>query len=277
MLQERSVKTEVRYEAAITIGSLAKGKDDHVKKLLNCDPEPISVLLTVLEEDDDRLNDACLSCLKTFAQNNKSLDIPYTAKHFQKLLSFIGPTESLIRQSRITNILSHACKSFEEQNILSYLGAAQIFPVLLGVHNTAIRIHTLACMAAFCYKNPMIAHELVETTYRCIQVPKLLSPLVSRDKPVEMQLEAARCLTNLYRAGALNLNDRVILFQTLPCLVRLCQVSSLSLFLECSRCVFNCVGINSGRVQLGTVPQWTTVVIVYRKIYCSVLTVVSIY
>jgi len=54
-------------------------------------------------------------------------------------------------------------------------------------------------------------------------LPDLLVVLMAQDRPTNMQLAAARCLTYLHRAGALSAEDPKILFRTLPCLVRLCH------------------------------------------------------
>lgn len=50
-----------------------------------------------------------------------------------------------------------------------------------------------------------------------------LVTFMARDRPVEMQLSAARCLTYLHRAGAISADDGKILYKTLPCLVRMCR------------------------------------------------------
>lgn len=50
-----------------------------------------------------------------------------------------------------------------------------------------------------------------------------LVTLMARDRPVAMQLVAARCLTYLHRAGAICADDGKILYKTLPCLVRMCR------------------------------------------------------
>lgn len=51
-------------------------------------------------------------------------------------------------------------------------------------------------------------------------VPDLLVGLMARDKPSEMQMGAARCITYMHRAGAVSAEDPKILYRTLPCLVR---------------------------------------------------------
>jgi hypothetical protein len=50
-------------------------------------------------------------------------------------------------------------------------------------------------------------------------VPELLVQLMAQDRPTEMQLASARCLTYMHRAGAMNAEDPKILYRTLPCLV----------------------------------------------------------
>ncbi|KAF4525457.1 hypothetical protein B566_EDAN004869 [Ephemera danica] len=55
-------------------------------------------------------------------------------------------------------------------------------------------------------------------TAACKAVPELLVSLMAQDKPVEMQLASARCLTYLHRAGAMGAEDPKIVYKTLPCL-----------------------------------------------------------
>jgi hypothetical protein len=61
-------------------------------------------------------------------------------------------------------------------------------------------------------------------------VPDLLVGLMARDKPSEMQMGAARCITYMHRAGAISAEDPKILYRTLPCLVR---------GFECLHCIMN--------------------------------------
>jgi len=65
-----------------------------------------------------------------------------------------------------------------------------------------------------------VAHFVFVYSYGGKSMPDLLVLLMSRDKPSEMQLAAARCVTYLHRAGALTAEDPKILYRTLPCLVR---------------------------------------------------------
>ncbi len=47
---------------------------------------------------------------------------------------------------------------------------------------------------------------------------------MARDKPTDMQLASAKCVTNLYRADAISAEDPKILYKTLPVLVSITGV-----------------------------------------------------
>lgn len=224
LLKDKTVSSAVRLEAAVTIGSLAKGTGDHIHLLIQSGT--IELLLDILEENDLRLIDACLSCLRTLSHQNPSfLETAYTQRRLKRLLSYAGPRESLLRQACVSSILSSGCKTVAEQNALCAAEAHKVLAPLLAVQLAAVRIPVVTCLANMSFENRAVAQEIANTTYRDIKVLYIIVFLVSRDKPVEMQLEAARCLTNLHRAGAVPAYDPIITFRTLPCLVRLCQVS----------------------------------------------------
>lgn len=231
LLKDKNMKTAVRVEAAVTIGSLAKGTDDHIELLLNSGV--LQILLDVLEENEPQLIDACLCCLRTLSQSQQQQQQQdsqqvnankYSIKSLQKLLSFAGPKESLQRQSCVASILSSACKTSVEQNALCSAGAPNVLALLLVIENCSVRIPVITCIASMCWNNQSVAAEIVNTPCKDQKIPGYLALLISRDRPIDMQLEAARCLTNLHRAGAIAGNDQIITYKTLPCLVRLCQV-----------------------------------------------------
>lgn len=224
LLQDKNVRMEVRLEACVTIGSLAKGTENHIELLISCGT--IGVLLNLLEESDPRLVDSALCCLRTLSsQDSGSLSTNYNLKHLQRLLILAGPNESLIRQSCVANILSTVCKSNPEQNTLQSVGAISVLSSLLSVDNAAVRVPVLSCIATLCFENKEISKEFCNASCNQVKVPTLLVFLVSRDKPIEMQLGAAQCLTNMHRAGAIPASSIIITFRALPCLVRICQVS----------------------------------------------------
>ncbi|CAG9832350.1 unnamed protein product [Diabrotica balteata] len=222
LLRDKGTKTNVRIEAAVTIGSLAKGTEDHVELLINSGTSQI--LLEVLEENEPRLIDACLCCLRTLSQHSISCDVKYNVKNLQKLLSFAGPKDTLQRQSCVANIITSACRGPAEQNILCSIGAPATLASLLSVQNYSVTIPIVTCLATMCFNNSVVAGVIVNTSCKGIRIPDYLEILISRDRPIDMQLGAAKCLTNLYRAGAISAYDPIITYRTLPCLVRLCQI-----------------------------------------------------
>lgn len=221
LLQDRNTKSMLRIEAAITVGSLAKGTNEHVEILINSGT--IQLLLNTLEENEPQLIDACLSCLRTLSQSDSPQN-KIDVKRLHKLLTFAGPGESLRRQACVASIMGSACKTPVEQNELCAMGAPNLLAALLSVQNSSVRIPVLACLASMCWNNQNVANMVANTTYKDVKVSSILATLIGRDRPIEMQLEAARCLTNLHRAGAISSNDPIITYRTLPCLVRLCQV-----------------------------------------------------
>lgn len=54
-------------------------------------------------------------------------------------------------------------------------------------------------------------------------VPAALGQLMGREKNSLIQLEAARCVAYMHRAGALESTDCRVVYRALPCLVRLCH------------------------------------------------------
>lgn len=164
LLKDTNVKVAVRTEAAVTIGSLAKGTEEHVELLINSGI--VQILLDILEENDTKLIDACLCCLRTLSQNSNTTDTKYTIKNLQKILNFAGPRESLQRQSCVASILSSACKTSVEQNSLCSLGAPAVLLSLLTVPNFSVRIPVITCLAAMCYSNSAVALEINNSSYK---------------------------------------------------------------------------------------------------------------
>lgn len=221
LLRDKNMKLDVRYEAAVTMGSLAKGTTEHIDVLIsNGIPD---VLLDILDENNERLIDACLCCLRTLTQ--QSVRVNFTGKHIEKLLSYAGLEENLSRQACIAHMLSALCRGLPEQNLLCSVGTQQVLATLLNIENSAVRLPTLTCLAAMCFENRNVAVEVVNTMFRNVESPNIFVSLLARDRSIETLLETAKCLTNMCRSGALAPNDSMIVYRAMPTLVRICQVS----------------------------------------------------
>lgn len=211
----------VKIEATITLGSLAKGTEEHIKALVDMGIVPL--LINTLGSDDQKLVEVCLCCLRTVFQSSSApVDLiyedPNLVTHLLNLLS-----HSVSNQVCITTVLTAACKCPENQNALCEQGAVPALAALLCSPHYKVQMPSLSCLANMCFQNPKVSSVVSTSSYGGKSVPDLLVTLMARDKPSEMQMGAARCLTYMHRAGAIGAEDTKILYKTLPCLVRLCK------------------------------------------------------
>lgn len=90
LIRDKNMKSSVRLEAVVTLGSLAKGTEEHIRVLIECGTVPL--LLEILEENDLRIVESALCCLRTFSQQG-----------FDSLSTFISPKQ-------LSKLLSLACE-----------------------------------------------------------------------------------------------------------------------------------------------------------------------
>lgn len=233
-----AITDRIRLEAAVTLGSLAKGTDQHVVALIDLGVVPLilQVLMTTplvdpITDGKTRINDllieACLRCLRTVFQHSSAPvhTIYQNPSLVPRLLSLAS--RSVTSQICIATILTTACKTAEEQNALSKGGAVETLAVQLDSSLPEVQLPALACLANMCYQNhtvsAMVAAASTNNTPQGRLVPAVLGQLMGREKSSLVQLEAARCVAYMHRAGALSATDPRVVYRTLPCLVRLCH------------------------------------------------------
>ncbi|XP_014290306.1 armadillo repeat-containing protein 8 isoform X1 [Halyomorpha halys] len=222
LLQNVSIPTDIRVEAAVTLGSLAKGTESHVKQLIDFGIAPL-LLNCILSNDDPKLTDVCLRCACSIFSHPQA---PYglifqeqqTVSHLLKLAM-----QSVSNQICVTTILSASCKTLEHQMLLCDQGAIYTLAALLCSPHYSVLMPTLNCIANLAYQNANVSAIIATASFGGVSVPDLLVGLMSRDRPSEMQLASAKCLTYIHRAGAISAEDSKILYKTLPCLVVLCK------------------------------------------------------
>lgn len=231
---------EIRLESAVILGSLAKGTDQHVAALI--DLGVVNSLLQVLSMfevessniDNLKLHnllvEACLRCLRTIFQHSSApvsllFQNPDLVPHLLQLSKL-----SINCQVYVATILTAACKTHEEQNILLNAGAISTLANQLNSHLEEVQLPTLACLANMCYQNQEVA-SMIAVTETSISlddqnkrsVTNILGELMGRDKNSLIQLEAARCIAYMYRSQALSASDPRVVYKALPCLIRLCH------------------------------------------------------
>lgn len=74
-----------------------------------------------------------------------------------------------------------------------------------------------------CYQNETVSSFAVNEYCDGKTIPDILVSMMSQQKTNQMQLIAAKCMTYIYRSGAVNSSDKRIIYKTLPTLVRMCK------------------------------------------------------
>nr|XP_032619500.1 armadillo repeat-containing protein 8 isoform X7 [Chelonoidis abingdonii] len=198
LLQQETSSTELRTECAVVLGSLAMGTENNVKSLLDC--HIIPALLQGLLSPELKFIEACLRCLRTiFTSPVTPEELLYTdatvIPHLMALLS-----RSRYTQEYICQIFSHCCK---------------------------VRMQALKCFSVLAFENPQVSMTLVNVLVDGELLPQIFVKMLQRDKPIEMQLTSAKCLTYMCRAGAIQTDDNCVVLKTLPSLVRMCSKERL--------------------------------------------------
>ncbi|XP_053326701.1 armadillo repeat-containing protein 8 isoform X3 [Spea bombifrons] len=225
LLQQETSSTELKTECAVVLGSLSMGTENNVKSLLDC--HIIPALLQGLISADLRFIESCLRCLRTiFTCPVTPVELLYTDStvipHLMLLLS-----RSLYSQEYICQIFAHCCKAPDHQTILFNHGVVQNIAPLLTSVSYKVQMQALRCFSVLAFDNPQVSMTLVNVLVDGELLPQIFVKMLQRDKPVEMQLTAAKCLTFMCRAGSIRTDDTCIVLKTLPCLVRMCSKERL--------------------------------------------------
>jgi len=216
---------KLKLEVIAVIGSLARGDENHIKSLTNAGVIPF-LLNNISLSTSPQVVEFALRALQILFQNEATkTDLLFAdSKRVPQLLSLMPL--SVCNQISVTAIFTSACRTAEHQTILCANGAVPTLSALLNSPVSDVQLATLDCIASLCYKNQRVSALLTVSSFGGKSVSEQLTTLMARDRSVEMQLAAARCLTYLHRAGAISADDGKILFKTLPCLVRMCRKES---------------------------------------------------
>ncbi|XP_054166382.1 armadillo repeat-containing protein 8-like isoform X2 [Oppia nitens] len=218
-------------EAVLTIASLAKGTEEHVKVLI--DSGVVAILLENTRSSDAAFVEACLRALRTilkspetpvnmiFDRNDMKDDPLYQI--IPHLLSLAASHRSFVNKECIANIMAASCQTNEQQNILNNYGSISLIASLLVNNVLKVQMAALHWLAQICYQNETVSAFVVNEYCDGKSMSDLLVSMMSQQKTHEMQLIAAKCMTCIYRSGALNSDDKRIIYKTLPTLVRMCK------------------------------------------------------
>ncbi|GIX69156.1 armadillo repeat-containing protein 8 [Caerostris darwini] len=222
LLLDKNSTPEIMVETAVTLGSLARGTDEHVESLLEAGL--INFVLQGLANPQTKLVEACLRCLRTvLSRKDAPIEVLYENPSLIPHLIQIAPQSTPSIQECVMTLLHSGCQTHKHQTILCEYGALDLLTPLLCSNATKVQIPSLQCLAQMCYQNEKVSDLAVTTSYNRKSIPDILVSLMSRDKNTEMQLTSAKCMTYLYRSGALTSDDPRIIYKALPTLVRMCQ------------------------------------------------------
>ncbi|CAB4061005.1 ARMC8 [Lepeophtheirus salmonis] len=219
LLIEPKTKPILKADVAVALGSIAKGNEDHLKVII--DSEVVPVLLdTILTNSlhHENVTEACLRCLRTiFHHPDAPVELLYSNAKVVPHLILLIPTH----QITVPSILTNACKSREHQNILATHSLVNYLHTLLCSPLSDVQLPALQCLAYLIFNNDHVAKIASNSSYKGVMLIDWIVTFLNRDKKVEIQLAAARCLSYLNRCGILQDDDPKILYKALPCVIRM--------------------------------------------------------
>ncbi|XP_045766552.1 armadillo repeat-containing protein 8-like [Maniola jurtina] len=228
LMTDDGLDPNIRLEATITIGSLAKGTPENVASLVEHGTTIVLVELLKVVPTGTRLAEACLCALRSIFQHPPApiAALPADMRLLTRLTQ-IAREGSPTARACVVRILSIWCGGPVEQEALCAAGACAAIAALLATRGfsappLARALPALDLLAAMCFENANVSQVALNTRHCEKTIPELLTTLVSRDKPLPVAMGAARCLTFIHRAGALASDDNRVVFGALPCLARLC-------------------------------------------------------
>uniref|UniRef100_A0A8C5HQU8 Armadillo repeat-containing protein 8 n=1 Tax=Gouania willdenowi TaxID=441366 RepID=A0A8C5HQU8_GOUWI len=205
LLQQSSSGLDLRTECAVVLGSLAMGTENNIKSLVDC--HIIPALLQGLLSPELIFIEACLRCLRTV------------------FISPVTPVQLLYTVSILFFLFS--VFTSDHQTVLFNHSAVQHIAPLLISPSYKVRMQALKCFSVLAYENTQVSMTLVNVLVDGEPLSQVFVRMMQRDQPVEMQLTAAKCLTFMCRAGAIQTEESCIVLKTLPCLVRMCSKDHL--------------------------------------------------
>lgn len=248
-LLELIIKYENNYslinEIVVIFASFAKGNDKHLRILLddyNLNEKLFNLLISISNKHDlidsdninieqnidsctKRLIESCLCCLKnlysTYFNELTNTKCIYSVNSIKLLLKLFNI--SLKTKEYIIELLSNTCLTKENQVLLINSGAIPLFSCLLKHTTSNIQLITLKFYNSISFDSQESCKIMLNTIYNEHSLSDIISLYLSRDKSNEIQLYAAKCLTNMAHSGTLDYQSPLIRLKTLSTLVRLCQ------------------------------------------------------
>jgi len=234
LLEENGAEVELLTEAAAVLGSLAKGSDENVKTLVEAGVIPV-LLNKGLSHPHVPFIESSLRCVRTiFLSPLAPVQLIYQDEGLIRQLITVMPLTPTTQEC-VANIFARSCKDTANQVALWHHGVVRQLGPMLTSPRPQVQLPALRFIAVIAFQNEGVAATMAATHHEDPQTKdqrsliQILIQMLRRDKPVEIQLATAKCLTHLCKAGALEPLDPAILYLTLPTLVRMCKRERLPL------------------------------------------------
>ncbi|KAJ7391999.1 Armadillo repeat-containing protein 8 [Desmophyllum pertusum] len=215
LLVQDDTGIEFVVESVVLLGSLARGSAENVQALLEA--HSLEVFL-------ERVVEASVRSLRTLYYSSLTpsgpiFENPSIVPQLVELLS-----SSLSNAEGAASILSKCCQGPAHQALLCNMGAVSALMPLLVCDIPKIQQPALQCYAAISFQNGAVSLAMKSATHQGERLIQIFTKLLSRDRPDEIQLGAAKCLTNMHRAGAiLAVENHSLLIKVLATAVRMCK------------------------------------------------------
>uniref|UniRef100_H2ZAU7 Armadillo repeat-containing protein 8 n=1 Tax=Ciona savignyi TaxID=51511 RepID=H2ZAU7_CIOSA len=224
LIQHKDINISTKTHCAVILGSLAKGMETNVKSLL--DYGVMDVMFYGLQQIDLKLYEACLRCIRTIVTSSRSTpDLLFVDTSVLSIL-LDSINRSTCVQECTCEILSCCCTTKHHQDLLYNLGVLVQLADLLTSNVLRVQLKALQTLSVLLIKGSQFQHHLFQIARGSKSVVAVLEEMLSQGEPIQTQLLAAKCITYIYRSGAVHdLSDKVIYKKVLPCLVRMCDES----------------------------------------------------
>ena len=229
LLKENNLKDLLRYEIVAILCSLSKGTKEHVKMIIEAGAVPILIKGITDVNCKPLFLEISLRTLRSiFCCPFAPIDVIYETKlnntsFVTFLLDLATSSDNWRVQECIANILANSCQNNEQQINLCQHGAVEAIAYLLLAPAYKVKIPTLHLLSRLCYQNQTVSSMVMTASANGQSLPSILINMMNQDNTTLMQLTAAKCMTYLYRAGAIEAQDRKVVYKTLPTLIRMCK------------------------------------------------------
>ena len=190
--------TPISVEAAYICNSLAHGGRQYVEHLISSGL--VETLIDGIFLEEQKLVEACLRTIRTIYQYPN-----LECQNLWEIENFIPRLIDLMMTSEVAGqccamIIGSVCKSREQQAILFTTPILNNINSLLLTESTQSNLAGLFCLSELSYDNHFVAQEVAGNE----RLVRRLFELMRRDKYILVQYNAAKCLTNLFRLGAID-------------------------------------------------------------------------